>query len=161
MRNHLRILAAEIGSELASLDRLQDELAALLPPESADSLSPTSVRAIGSLLHDFYGGAEKVFRRIAMDLDGELPRGDDWHVDLLRRMTVAIPDVRPPAISRDLAEVMAEYLRFRHLFRNLYGFQLRWERFSHLAQGMEETFGRFREEIGKFLQFLGQIDRGE
>ncbi|HSW09551.1 MAG TPA: hypothetical protein VLK32_01470 [Bacillota bacterium] len=157
MRNHLRILAAEIRNELANLDRLQDELAELLRLEVADNPSSTSVRAMGSVVHDFYSGVEKVFRRIALDLDAELPGGDDWQADLLRRMTVIIPDVRPAAISRDLAEIMAEYMRFRHLFRNIYGFQLRWERFSHLALGVQETLRRFRAETCIFLQFLEDV----
>jgi len=36
-------------------------------------------RAAGSILHDFYGGVEKVFERIAIHIDDRLPKGDDWH----------------------------------------------------------------------------------
>ncbi|WP_176229572.1 hypothetical protein [Candidatus Hakubella thermalkaliphila] len=46
------------------------------------------VRATGSILHDFYCGAEKIFQRIAVEVDGELPKGEDWHTELLKRMTI-------------------------------------------------------------------------
>ncbi|MGB9887889.1 MAG: hypothetical protein ACPLRW_12990, partial [Moorellales bacterium] len=44
-----------------------------------------------------------------------------WHKQLLNRMTLEVPEVRPPVISKDLARTLDEYLRFRHVFRNVYG----------------------------------------
>ena len=55
-----RRLAAEIESELASLSALGEELAKA--PQQDDIYS---LRARGSILHDFYNGVERVFIRIA------------------------------------------------------------------------------------------------
>lgn len=157
MRNHFRILAAEISRELANLALLQEELAPLLPDDPQANPGAASVRAIASILHDFYSGIEKVFRRIAQDVDGEVPRGDNWHMDLLQRMTIPIPDVRPAVVNTDLSETLVEYLRFRHLFRNVYEFHLRWDKFSRLARGMAATLGQFQEELASFLRFLQDL----
>ena len=50
-----------------------------------------------------------------------------------------------------------EYLRFRHLFRNIYGFELRWERCQPLAERLHETFADLKEQIGDFEDFLDSI----
>ena len=160
MRNHFRILASELERELKSLERLNVELTPLLPAPQSPEPASASIRAIGSILHDFYGGIERIFRRIAEGMDGELPKGDDWHIELLQRMTSEIPGVRTAAISPALAEELDDFLRFRHLFRNVYGFQLRWAKFSALAKKMGPILQRFREEIEAFLKFLGALEKG-
>ena len=81
---------------------------------------------MASVLHDFYSGVERVFERIAVELDGELPRGGDWQSQLLNRMEEEVEGVRPRVLTSDLAERLRPFLRFRHLFRNIYGGQLRW-----------------------------------
>jgi hypothetical protein len=35
------------------------------------------VRASGSILHDFYCGVEKIFERIALSVDMNLPKGEN------------------------------------------------------------------------------------
>jgi hypothetical protein len=58
-------LRADIRRELSSLDRLAAETEQLLV-RIPDHPSFVEIRAAGSLLHDFYTGAEKIFQRIAM-----------------------------------------------------------------------------------------------
>lgn len=77
----LRRLAAEIKSELASLAQLEQELAGA--PNPADSYS---LRARGSILHDFYTGVERIFMRIASELNGGVPQSPQWHQELIRNM---------------------------------------------------------------------------
>jgi hypothetical protein len=51
-------------------------------------------------------------------------------------MTLDIPGVRPPLLRRETAHVLDEFLRFRHLFRNLYGFELEWSRVQSLPKAL-------------------------
>ena len=54
------------------------------------------------MLHSFYTGVENIFKRIALEIDGELPSGDYWHRQLLERMTE--PGMsRPAVISAELS----------------------------------------------------------
>ncbi len=85
-----RRLAAEIELELGALNRLADELEGA--PRGADTLS---LRARGSILHDFYTGVERILIRIAEELNGGVPKGEQWHRQLPADMMVAIPGVRP------------------------------------------------------------------
>ncbi len=45
-------------------------------------------------------------------------------------------------------------LRFRHLFRNIYGFELRWNRIEELGHGLTEILYALRQDIERFLGFL-------
>jgi len=92
------------------------------PPTAFD------LRGIGSLLHDFYTAVEDVFEAIAGNVNGAVPDGESWHKDLLVKMSIPIPELRPAVISQDLRWKLDEYLRFRHVFRNVYGHLLYWER---------------------------------
>jgi hypothetical protein len=149
-------LAADLEVEIGELVRLEPELARLAPrlEREHDTLD---LRAAGSILHDFYSGVERIFERIAVEIDGGAPGGHDWHVALLRRMSVSIDTVRPAVISPETAATLDEYLRFRHVFRNVYGRQLRWERLEPLVNGLATTAGQTFDEIRGFAAWLRRL----
>lgn len=143
-----RRLAAEIEEELGSLELLREQSADA--PQGEDSFT---LRARGSILHDFYNGVERVFTRIAEELNGGLPQGDRWHQQLLKDMCLEIPGVRPAVIDARLANSLAEYLRFRHVFRNVYGFVLETERMRPLEERLPAVLRAFREQVRAFLSW--------
>jgi len=124
--------------------------------------TPTTLelRGIGSILHDFYSGIERLLERVATELDGELPGGQDWHVQLLGRMAAAVESIRPQVITPELADTLRPYLGFRHLFRHTYGAELRWERCRELAAGMEAAWSRFSAEMETFQEVLKEFYEG-
>ena len=144
-----RRLAAEIESELGSLSALGEELANA--PRQDDIYS---LRARGSILHDFYNGVERVFVRIARELNGGVPREDQWHRDLVDDMTLDIPEVRPAVIDRSLARALGEYLRFRHVFRNVYGGVFEAERMASLEKRLPGTLAAFRDRVETFVAWM-------
>lgn len=149
-------LAEAIEEELGHLEQLMTD-AAELRPRLVSAPGSLDRRAAGSILHDLYNGAERVFERIARTLDGGVPSGTDWHVALLRQMTYDIAGVRPAVISEDLADALDEYLRFRHVFRNVYGRRLRWERMSALIDRLEETHDALAAQLRAFTAWLRQL----
>ena len=112
----------------------------------------------GSILHDFYTGIEKIFRKIAIEMDEELPEGLSWHSELLERMNLSIEDVRIQVIEKDLKRKLYEYLRFQHVFRNVYGFDLKWEKMRHLVIELEDVFNELDSSVERFLDFLLKLD---
>jgi len=108
----------------------------------------------GVVLHDFYNTVEKIFQQISLEMDGGLPKGDAWHQQLLRRMTVPASGRRPAVIDSDLAESLSEYLRFRHLFRHIYGFELVWERIEPLLDGMATIHAALVADLDQFIAYL-------
>lgn len=125
-REGIPALREELKHQREFLQNIDSELEALLE-EIDEQPDRTQTRAIASILHDFYNGVEKIFERIARQIDRSIPEGDDGHNQLLRRMTMDIDGVRNAVITTEMENQLYEYLRFRHLFRHMYGFQLDWK----------------------------------
>jgi hypothetical protein len=144
-------LIDDIKIEMENLERLNKEMKDLL---SKIEKEPTfvEIRAAASILHDFYCGAEKIFERIAISVDKNLPKGENWHIELLSQMAKPFTNIRDPVISENLFEKLKKYLDFRHLFRHIYGFELKWNKFKELCVKLETIFGEVKFEIEKFLR---------
>lgn len=148
-----RRLAAEIEAELATMAALGEEFDDA--PRADDTYS---VRARGSILHDFSNGVERVFLRIARELNGGVPRGEQWRRDLIDDMALEIPDVRPAVVNKRLASVLGEYLRFRHVFRHCGGLS-QTGRMAPLEERLRETLTAFRQCIEGFVCWM--LGRGD
>jgi hypothetical protein len=137
-----------------------EKLRELTAEQGTLSVDTTHPRVVGSILHDFYTGVERIFQKIATELEGDVPKGAAWHKDLLDDMALEIREVRPAVISDSLREDFEEYLRFRHLFRGSYGFDLEPERMRSLFDQLESVLGEFEREMGIFLQTLSELAKG-
>ena len=144
-----RRLAAEIESELDAMVQLVRESANA--PRGGDIYAR---RARGSILHDFYNGAERIFERIAAELNGGVPNVANWHQQLVADMALAIPELRPAVIDDDLRNRLAEYRGFRHLFRNVYGSLLDDVRLRHLEERLPRTMEDFQAQVRAFTAWL-------
>jgi len=145
-----KFIKDQVGIEIENLQRLLQEMKQLLT-KTGRGKRFLEVRAAGSILHDFYCGIEKIFERIAVAIDKNLPGGESWHMELLLQMAEPFKDIRDEFISKDLMQKLKEYLRFRHLFRNIYGFELKWNRINYLCVEMEKVFNEFKNEINDFF----------
>ena len=145
----VRRLRAEIEQELRRLARLREDAAGA--PRTDDLYA---IRARGSILHDVYSGIERIFGRIADELDGGPPRGDQWHQQLLNSMTLQVPGVRPAIIAPELGAQLRDFLGFRHRFRHLYGYEFYGERMAPLEERVPEVIDAFNVQIRVFLDWL-------
>jgi len=100
----------------------------------------------------FYSGIEKIFERIALVVDNNLSHGEAWHIELLSQMVKPFANTRSAVISEKLYNKLKEYLKFRHLFRHIYGFELKWERIKPLVFSMSAVLDEFKENIREFTE---------
>lgn len=144
-------LQQDINIELENLKRLVNEMNRIIEMPS-EPLNFIEIRAAGSILHDFYSGIEKIFKRIAVAIDKNLPKGEDWHSELLLQMAKSLKGIRNSVITEETMQRLKEYLRFRHLFRHIYGFELKWESFSDLCFEMGNLVQHLEAELNKFFE---------
>lgn len=111
-------------------------------------------------LHDFYTGLERIFQQIGAVVDGRIPGGGNWHRELLQQMQTDVPELRPPVLSAESVTAVDEFLRFRHVLRNIYAFQFDPEQIARLVKQMRPVWAVIREELLAFAYFLEQVGRG-
>lgn len=144
----LQVLYAEVKDGLDNMRKLLIEAEEIGQKEASN----VSIRTGGSILHDFYTGAEKIFEMIANTIDKRVPSGMRWHAELLNQMTLNIPGLRPPIISKETAKMLDEYLRFRHLFRKIYGFDLEWANIKNLLKQMPAVYKALESDLNKAFE---------
>lgn len=163
-RKQFAIVAVRLKEELNNIKSLLQELSdkglvgskkkirALLPEKDTFTL-----RAAGSILHDFYVAAENIFKVVAQEIDEKLPAGEQWHRELLLQMTLDVPDVRPPLVTKATAAKLDEYRGFRHVFRNVYGFNLSPERIIELVNKLPSTADSLEREVCSFIRTMEEV----
>ena len=108
--------------------KIESTVSAIVKALEDIEVAPTNYRqyieeSIANKLADVYSGIERIFERIANEVDGHLSRGSRWHKNLLEQMTRQRPE-RPPVISQNTFQLLGELLEFRHKVDNIYANEL-------------------------------------
>ena len=156
IKQKLVVLRDEIEEELKHIYQLKNQIKEV-NKENFSNNSPIKTRVYASILTDFYMAAERIFKLIAKEIDEDLPETENWHKKLLRQMSVEIPEIRPAVIDKNLYYLLEEYLKFRHLVRNIYGFQLQYKRFSHLITDIDTAIFEMVNQVNNFLNKMEEI----
>ena len=113
---------------------------------------------IATDLADIYSGIERIFERIANEVDGHLPRGSRWHKNLLEQMTKQRPE-RPPVISEQTYYQLGELLDFRHKVNNIYGRELKYDSTLVHAETIGEVFASVSQDFNSFTDSLAKSEK--
>jgi hypothetical protein len=150
----LKEIALDIDVELGHLAHLAEEIKKVnqliveLPDLTSILYENQSLK-----LHNFYTGCERIFRVVASEVNGALPAGYDWHKRLLERMAVT-QEGRPALISGETARSLEKYLAFRHVVRNIYGYELETEQVAWLVAQQGSVWQKFETEVRSFIAWL-------
>ena len=156
------VVAGRIRQELATLERVVTRV-----EHAAHTLGQLTeyqdllLDATALNLHDFYGGLERIWLYIASTIDGSVPSGPEWHRDLLRQMQMTLPQLRPPVVLPETVTMLDEYMRFRHVVRNVYAFDFVLERIAPLVQRLRPCFTRVQNELEGFAAWLEQLAQAD
>ncbi len=141
----------ELDKIKGTLERIQRGLDNIdvLPVQAREFIENT----IATDLADIYMGIERIFERIGRDVDRHVPRGNQWHKNLLAQMAEKRLE-RPPVISENTRRELEELLKFRHKVTNIYGKELRYEMTIPHAKSIGELFERVSEDMNRFTDSL-------
>lgn len=160
MMPRYEVLARRIEQELADLERTVSVIRRHWEKAvTAATDQDAYLNSVALNLHGLYSSLERVFELIAVEIDGGTLGGDAWQAELLRQMTVEVPDVRPAVLQPDTASALDDLRRFRHRIRNIYATNLDPERVKPLVTGLPALWQRLRENLGAFVGFLHHLGR--
>jgi hypothetical protein len=72
-------------------------------------------------------------------------------------MALELPGLRSAVLTPATVRQLEEFLRFRHLYRNVYGFELEWTRLRPLLKRAEPTWAALRADVVTFLSLLDAL----
>lgn len=163
MKPSLAFLIADLKDEWAKLERLNDEWQAIqaklgFPVQLEQPDMPTFEKAaIGYYLHSFYNGCENIFRSIARFFENDVAPSS-WHSDLLKRMKLEIPGIRPALIDEELFYLLEDFRGFRHKFRYSYSFELDWVKERIIVAKFSPAFEKMKNRLDLFIDVLTRMD---
>lgn len=135
----LRLFLARIERDENVADSVHGRLHVAVERAQASIADPVAVAAAALHLQNLYTALEALFQRVATELDGTVPSGDDWHRELLGQMTLDIADIRPRLIDSQLHADLDLLRRFRHVVRHAYAEEYDWDEMQHVLAAAERT----------------------
>jgi hypothetical protein len=153
MVEQIRLLQADIRDRIRAIEEAFEQIDKL----GAKATGSSQDIVIGYYLHVLSGLFESLFEEIAETFGNHIADQSQWHSQLLRRMTLDVMPVRPPAISQDTYLCLNELRGFRHLFRNAYLLQFDPNRLAIVLQYAIKLRSTYRSDLDKFLDFLEQL----
>ncbi len=151
--NKYLALKIRIEDEMKSLEDTISTIKKVLAEKSEVSdlfVAP----ALASYIADFYSGCERISERVAVYLDGGLPKTQDWHLELLKQVAEPGGNDRPPLWSGALLLELDEYRKFRYLTRHIYKIDLKPTQVITLGENVELVFNKIKSAVEIFLQWL-------
>ncbi len=152
-------LIQRISDERTKIDRTIGSITELL--QEIEVATPHHRKFFEELtakkLAEVYSGIERIFERIANEIDKHLPKGERWHTDLLTQMAECRPE-RPPVISEGTRRKLRQLLRFRHKVNNIYGDELIYEKAEEHAKPIGDLFATVSKELDILIAFLTETE---
>lgn len=150
-------LDVELSSQMDHLARLTREVGERKKRFGRKKPTTDEILALGKWMHDFYLCVERLMIRIAQDLNGGVPQSSDWHKRLLEQLSKDLPGIRPKVFSEDTVLQLGSFLRFRHLYRNIYALDLVWMELVPLLRKVAPLARQVAREVAVFRKFIGSL----
>jgi hypothetical protein len=112
-------LAAVIEHNLRAIARVEAALVELPPFAGYGACA-----GVAYGLHNLYSALENCFDQISRTFENHVVDREQWHRELMLKMFLAIPGIRPAVLPAQVRPLLNELRSFRHLFRHSYEFQL-------------------------------------
>ncbi|MDP3177586.1 MAG: hypothetical protein Q8M76_06755 [Spirochaetaceae bacterium] len=146
-------LIAELRFDRDQLAEIADSNRRAIERIDAGSTDVLDLYALGYTIHNVYGMIEGGCLRISKFFENSLP-SDAWHKELLSRMLIDIPGLRPAFLDRDAYVLFDELRGFRHVFLNSYNRPLDRERTLLLQKKVPVAIAAFDTAVERFVLFL-------
>lgn len=147
-KEKLLLLIGYIDSQLNNIIEIYNEIKIQNTKDKKD------IVYVGYLIHNYYCSVEDIFIEIARTFENKIDDVSKYHRELLKRMTIDIPGIRPKLLSNKNFNFFDELRGFRHIFRHAYGYTIDSDKIDLLKKKMVEHHEFFLEDLKKFKSFL-------
>ena len=111
--------AAQVRAQLLEIATIYDRI-----DERERVPGPAGLESLALQLHNLYSATEGLFEIVADACENHVDADAGYHTSLLRRMSVAVPGVRPATVSAEALPLLDNLRRFRHVVRHAYSAEI-------------------------------------
>ena len=157
--NSASLLLAEIDKTQELLSKLDHHYHSFLKTDfKVLGKKNSSAIVIAEVFCDFYTCIETLFLRISQFFENDLLK-DQWHKDLLHKMTLEVSHIRKRVISEKTFEILSEFLKFRHFRRYYFEFEYDWDKIRFLQKKYDQVRSLLKSDLNAFSAFLKEIEK--
>ncbi|HAS84419.1 MAG TPA: hypothetical protein DCS43_17555 [Verrucomicrobia bacterium] len=150
-------LLGQIDAGLDVLGRIERHLASFYANEgNAMGRNQVAAVVVADALTRYYTAAETMFFRIARFFENNVG-GDRWHAELLDRMRIEVPGIRPSVLSEPNYGALRELMRFRHFSRYYVELDYDWDRLDFLLIKYNQAKAGLAADVKAFCKTLASL----
>ena len=153
MKDQYKELKEDVLDEERAIEETLERLSIVRNQFSAQEKDYSVEPAMGTYLMNFYNGVENIIKRISKGYYLTMPKGANWHKELLI-LSANPPQGKIPLFSQNIVEKLNPYRNFRHRFVSGYGFQLKAEKMLELVDNIEPLWSEIKLAISNFWKKL-------
>ncbi|MQA92443.1 MAG: hypothetical protein GEU90_19820 [Gemmatimonas sp.] len=113
-----------------------------------------TIGALVLYLQNLYTAVEQLLTRVASEIDGKVPSGDNWHRELLDQLNMEISGIRPAVLDAELYADLDLLRRFRHRVRHAYAAEYDWAEMQNILAAAEALRVRLLRTLADFDAWL-------
>ena len=147
-RQALALLLGYIKDQKGEIDRIFKEVEVTEPTDKEKTIT------LGFYLHNLYCAFEDLFIEIAKTFENRIEDPSRYHRELLKRMSLDIPMIRPHLLSKESLKVLDELRKFRHLFRHAYTYDLDSQKTKVIKSLIVSNYKKILTDLEQFEEFL-------
>ena len=156
------IFLAEFTQQFEQIISIYSTLERKTSKLPADHISAELVESIGYWLHNLYCAYEDLFKIVASFWENNIGINGAYHKNLLKRMMLQIPGIRPALLSEESFKALDELRAFRHVFRHAYSYGLDDERVIFLLKRVLKQKSVVLHDMEQFkVQIASLVDEYE
>ena len=142
--------AAQVRAQLLEIAAIYDRI-----DEREQVPGPAGRESSALQLHNLYSAAEGLFEIVADACENHVAADSGYHTALLRRMRVAVPGVRPAAVSGEALSLLDNLRRFRHVVRHAYSAEIDGRQLRIVLEDARALRPLLWRDVEKLLAELG------
>jgi uncharacterized protein YutE (UPF0331/DUF86 family) len=105
----------------------------------------------------FYTAIEDLLKQIAKSFENHIDTMSNFHKELLLRMNMEIPKIRPQIISKESFGFLDKLRAFRHFVRHAYDCELEEKELFSLQKKLQKEFSIFEKDLEDFRSFVYKL----
>ena len=148
-RIEFNLLKAEIDAQIKEIEKIYYEIE---DRQKGAKRNKAKLESLGYKMHNLYCAFEDLFLIVARYFENQIKDFNQYHKELLRRISLSVEGVRPRLISEEAYQELDELRAFRHFFRHAYSYELRYEKIKISLNSARRLKDLYQKDIAQFLE---------